>query len=114
MLRVNKDIKFTIPVHSSINNKELSIKMVAYDKDTFNKLSSFVSQLKKFNLIKYSRIYLCEFQDNEWITDTRITYNINEYQPNYIYFYSSKTNFYSYKKIIELLDKDNIIILANK
>ena len=115
-LRINKDTKIDTTVYSLGTNKKLEIKQVANDKESWKKFESFVLQLNRFNLMKYSRIYLCSLdKNNRWVANTKISYSINDYQPNFRYLYASKNNYLTYQSVIDLLEEgDHIIILANK
>jgi len=115
-LSINKDTKIDTTVYSLGTNKKLEIKQVANDKESWKKFESFVLQLSHYNLMKYSRIYLCSLdENNRWVANTKISYSINDYQPNFRYFYASKNNYLTYQSVIDLLEEgDHIIILANK
>lgn len=115
-LSINKDIKIDTTVYSLGTNKKLEIKQVANDKESWKKFESFVLQLNRFNLMKYSRIYLCSLdKNNRWVANTKISYSINDYQPNFRYLYASKNNYLTYQSVIDLLEEgDHIIILAGK
>ena len=42
-------------------------------------------------------------------------YSINDYQPNYRYFYLSKQNYYTYKELMKMLDSTQyMVILTDK
>ena len=115
-LSINKDTKIDTTVYSLGTNKKLEIKQVANDKESWKKFESFVLQLNRFNLMKYSRIYLCSLdKNNRWVANTKISYSINDYQPNFRYLYASKNNYLTYQSVIDLLEEgDHIIILAGK
>lgn len=115
-LIINKDTKINTVVYSTNTGKKIEvIKKVAEDTESWKKFESFVLQLNHFNLMKYSRILVCNMEDDKWVTNTKQSYSINDYQPNYRYLYSSKKNYYTYKQVIEMLESGkHIIILAGK
>ena len=90
--------------------------IICEDTESWKKFESFVLQLNRFNLMKYSRIYLCSLdKNNRWVANTKISYSINDYQPNFRYLYASKNNYLTYQSVIDLLEEgDHIIILASK
>lgn len=116
-LKVNSDseIDNTINVYSSKTGKELDVKWYCDNKQDWGKFESTYNHLIKYNLFKYSRMYLCEYKDNKWIANVNKNYEINDYQPNYRYFYSSKKNYYTYKELMEMLDSTQyMVILTDK
>lgn len=102
-------------VYSSITGKELNVKWYCDNKIDWKKFENTYLHLVKYNLIKYSKMYLCKYENNKWIAQTSKCYSINDYQPNYRYFYSSKLNFYTFKKLMEMLDSTQyMVILTDK
>jgi len=101
-------------VYSSRSKKEMMVKLYANDKQSLFKFISFYNNLNKFNLFKYSRIYLCHKENGQWIANVNKHYNINNYQPNYRFLYSSLNNFYTFKQLVEMLESNDYIILLSK
>jgi len=60
-------------------------------------------------------MYLCKYEDDKWVAQTGKCYSINDYQPNYRYFYSSNKNYYTFKQLMEMLDSTQyMVILTDK
>ena len=106
--------KEDITIYSSKTNKEIMVKQYANSKETWKKFEWFCNQLNHHNLMKYSRIYIAKKEDNKWISDVNKNYSINDYQPNNMYLYSSKKNFYTYKQVIEMLESGEYIVVLSE
>jgi len=102
-------------VYSSKSGKELDIKFYCDNKADWKDFENTYLHLVKYNLIKYSKMYLCKYEDDKWIAQAGKCYSINDYQPNYRYFYSSNKNYYTYKQLMEMLDSTQyMVILTDK
>lgn len=106
--------KEDITVYSSKSGKEIMVKQYANNKNTLAKFVSFYNQLVHFNLMKYSRIYIAKKENGKWISRMNRNYSINDYQPNFRYLYSSKSFFYSYKQLLEMLEGGEFILVLSE
>ena len=102
-------------VYSSKSGKELNIKWYCDNKADWQKFEGTYLQLEKHFLLKYSKMYLCKYEDDKWVAQVGKCYSINDYQPNYRYFYSSNKNYYTFKQLMEMLDSTQyMVILTDK